>query len=982
MAKKTEEPGGQLTDYRYIDKKRKYITPAGLASQGKVEEAPKLQFEYNPHLPPVLRFDETGQTDKLPELLEKALRGPLTEDEANILSDALKKNEPWLEWTGKREKKTFEVDPVALHIHERVSTQAILKVAKRENVQRDLFADPEMEYREAIKFYQHEMDWANRLILGDSLQVMASLAYRENLSGQVQMIYFDPPYGIKFSSNFQPELGRRDVKESDTDLTREPEVVKAYRDTWTLGIHSYLSYLRDRFILARTLLKDTGSIFVQISDENIQNVRLLMDDVFKKENFVSSISFKTSPGDTTSYLPPCLDYILWYCKDFEKAKIRKVFLPKIAGEAQGSSFDWVEFENGFVRPSNNQENETPDFSINSRLFRWADPRRKGKSEGAKFLYQYNGKPFEPGPGMTWKTSPEGLKRLECSDRLGIKGKQLNYKRFLEDFPLTELLNMWADTMNSFLKRNYVVETNPLIIKRCLLMATEPGDIVLDPTCGSGTTAFISEQLGRRWITIDTSRVAIALARQRLLTSKFDHFQLIDPARSPSVENPFQYETVSHITLESIANNLALDPIFTKYDQMLDNKLLQINELLQNVDKEIRSNLLLKLQLKQKQEGKKSTTEADERRWKLPPDKFEHWDIPFDTDELYPIELKTTIEDYCNIWSQKMNEVNACIKANAEQVELVDKPEKVKGVIRVSGPFTVEGVMPVEFNLDADSPIQGIDEELETFDQATNAVSFIENIFLLLKREGVVFPGNRKMGFNELRLYDSGGTLINFEGEWMNGDKKVRKVGVSVGPQHGPITGWQVENVIRIAYKHGFDDVVFAGLSFTAEATAAIEDETNPNVKLHLTHISNDIQMGDLLKSTGSGQIFTVMGSPRIKLLKEKNGSFQIKMDGVDIYDPVGNVLIDTGADKVAAWFIDSDYDGRTFCITQAFFPDRDAWKKLEKALKGVIDPDKFEAFSGTLSLPFPVGEHKKAAVKVIDQRGNEVMKVLLLDKSY
>ncbi|MFA4864381.1 MAG: hypothetical protein WC605_11505, partial [Bacteroidales bacterium] len=285
-------------------------------------------------------------------------------------------------------------------------------------------------------------------------------------------------------------------------------------------------------------------------------------------------------------------------------------------------------------------------------------------------------------------------------------------------------------------------------------------------------------------------------------------------------------------------------------------------------------------------------------------------------------------------------------------------------------------------LDADSPIQGIDEDLETFDQATNAVSFIENILLLLKREGVVFPGNRKMVFNELRSYDSGGTMINFEGEWMNGDKKLRKVGVSVGPQHGPITGWQVENVIRTAYKHGFDDIVFAGFSFDAEAQAAIEDDSNPKVKLHLAHISPDVLMGDLLKSTGSGQVFTVMGSPRIKLLTESDGSFRIRMDGVDIYDPVRNVLIDTGADKVAAWFIDSDYDGRTFCITQAFFPDRDAWKKLEKALKGVIDPDKFEAFSGTLSLPFPVGEYKKAAVKVIDPRGNEVMKVLSLDKSY
>ena len=420
----------------------------------------------------------------------------------------------------------------------------------------------------------------------------------------------------------------------------------------------------------------------------------------------------------------------------------------------------------------------------------------------------------------------------------------------------------------------------------------------------------------------------------------------------------------------------------KYGPILEKHLEQVNFALQKIDREVRTKLLFKLHFKQRNEGKKSITEAEEKRWNLPVEKFKHWQVPFDVDELYPFEFRNAVEGYRRIWRQKMDDVNACIQANAEQIELVDKPEKVNGVVRVSGPFTVEGVMPVEFNLDADGPISEFDEVLETFDQATNAVSFIDNILLLLKREGVIFPGNRKMSFTELRTYDSGGTMINFEGEWVAAENKVKKVAVSVGPQHGPVTGWQVENVIRTAYKHGFDDVVFAGFSFDAEAQAAIEDDSNPQVKLHLAHISPDILMGDLLKSTGSGQVFTVMGSPRIKLLSESDGSFQIKMDGVDIYDPIGNVLIDTGADKVAAWFIDSDYDGRTFCITQAFFPDRDAWKKLEKALKGVIDPDKFEAFSGTLSLPFPMGEHKKAAVKVIDPRGNEVMKVLSLEKNY
>lgn len=948
---KQEPPKNPVSDYRFKDKKRKYITPAGLASQGQVEEVPKLEFEYNPHLPPVLRFDDSGQTDKLPELLEKALLGPLTEAEAIILADALKKHEPWLEWTGKREKKAFEVDPIALHIHERVSTQAILKVAKRENVQRDLFADPEMEYREAIKFYQHEMDWANRLILGDSLQVMASLACRENLSGQVQMIYFDPPYGIKFTKNFQPEVNKTDLKEQESDFSREAEVVKAYRDTWTLGLHSYLSYIRDRLILCRKLLKDSGSIFIQIGDENEHHIKSLLDEVFNNTNFIVRIVVQKTGSIEGDFVQSNCDYLLWYAKEKEKAikKFSQLYIER----TDKKSGEW-----------------SPDPLTSS-----------GSTLTSTILFSAYNQSFFPGNNAHWKTTNEGMQRLLNAERIIPQKNQIRFKKFYDDFPVKSLGSVWSDTGGAT-DMIYVVQTAMKVIARCLLMTTSPGDLVFDPTCGSGTTAYVAEQWGRRWITIDTSRVAVALARQRLLTAKFDHYKLRNSEKAPAEDNTFVYDTVPHITLKSIAQNLALDPIFARYDPLLDDCLAEINNALQKVDKETRSQLLLKLQLKQKQEGKKNIIDADERRWRLPIEKFEHWEVPFDIDEFYPSDFKTAIENYRKTWRQKMDEVNAGIQANAEQVELVDKPEKVNGVVRVSGPFTVEGVMPVEFNLDAGSPIQGFDEDLETFDQASNAVSFIDNILLLLKREGVVFPGNRKMGFNELRSYDSGGTMINFEGEWMNGDKKARKVAVSVGPQHGPVTGWQVENVIRTAYKHGFDDVVFAGFSFDAEAQAAIEDDANPQVKLHLAHISPDVLMGDLLKSTGSGQVFTVMGSPRITLLTEADESFRIRMEGIDVYDPVGNVLIDTGASKVAAWFIDSDYDGRTFCITQAFFPDRDAWKKLEKALKGVIDPDKFEAFSGTLSLPFPMGEHKKVAVKVIDPRGNEVMKVMSLDKSY
>lgn len=945
-----------ISDYRFDDSKRKNIPPAGLAAQGLMEAAPKQRFYYDPHLPPVLRSDELGDADKLPELLEKARKQILNEEEIQLLRAALRKHEPWLEWTGKREKKWFEVDPVALNIHERVSTQAILKIAKRENVQRDLFADPELAYKEAVKFYKHDMDWANRLILGDSLQVMTSLAYRENLAGHVQTIYFDPPYGIKFRSNFQNEVSNKDVKEQDDDLTREPEMIKAYRDTWTLGIHSYLSYLRDRVVLAKTLLKEEGSIFVQISEENLHLVRVMMDEVYGAENFISQISYATTTGRTSSFLPDVGDYILWYGRNKSKTKFRTVYLEKNV-------------------ISNDDEIELGDLTS------------QGASSSSQ-PFEFQGRVFYPSSQRHWSNEyPIGMNRLAASERIK-QVSETQIRAIKENSTLTSKYtkrnNRWDDTQfGAFSKEKiYVVQTAIKVIERCILMTSDPGDLVLDPTCGSGTTGYVSEQWARRWITIDTSRVAVALARQRLLTAKFDHYKLKDPNKSPGSQNTFICESVSHITLKSIAQNLSLDPIFEKYNSLLDIELKIINSELKKISKDIRRTLFAKMQGKQIAESKKNITEADLRRWKLPETVFEHWEVPFDTDTEYPHSFAKAIEKYRNTWRQKMNEVNACIQANAEQVELVDKPESVRGVVRVSGPFTVEGVIPAEFNFDETSPIESPSGELETFDLATNAVSFIENIYSLLKREGVLFTDNKHKKFAGLRSYDGGGGFIHFEGEWANGDGVERKVAVSIGPQHGAVTAWQVENVIRMAYKRGFDDVVFAGFSFTAEAQATIQDDSNPKMRLHQANIRPDVQMGDLLKNTGTGQIFTVFGLPKIKLVPLKDEEFEVIMEGVTIYDPIENSIVDLKHDKVAAWFLDVDYDGRTFCVTQAFFPDRGAWKKLEKALKGVIDEDKFEALSGIISLPFPIGEHKKAAVKVIDPRGNEVMKVLSLDKTY
>jgi len=1006
-------------DIRHAAKTR-HLPPAGLAAQGKIEQPQKVQYSYNPHLPPVLRFDSTGSSDRLPELLEKACKSPLTEDEAKLLAEALRVREPWLEWAGKRELPGFAVDPVALNIHERISTQAILKVAAREDVMRDLFADPELEYREAVQFYKHDVDWANRMILGDSLQVTASLARRENLAGKVQMMYLDPPYGIKFSSNFQSEIGKRDVRDRDADLTREPETVKAYRDTWTLGVHSYLTYLRDRFVLARELLADTGSIFVQIGDENLHRVRSLLDDVFGTQSLISQIAIKKTSGSTADFIPGSCDFVLWYARFKEKAKFRQLFVEKEPGEEGATGYTSVELVSGERRRLTNDEKadfkSLPKASVifaGDNITSQSVGRQKGEGAASWFHVQVDGFDFTPGPKARWKSNEEGMGRLSRAERLiGGDRATLSYKRTLNDFPVSPLGNVWTDTVGQNQlggEKVYVVQTALKIVERCLLMTTDPGDLVLDPTCGSGTTALVAEQWGRRWITIDSSRVALALARQRLMTAKFEYYKLRtlngeDLERNPSgtwlkdpmgqIDGPvtFDCETVPHITLKSIAQNVALDPIFAQHQPLLEGKLKALNAALSKVGTELRQRLAAKLAEKREHEGKKAVTDADRRRWLLPPSnrdpKIElivdrdyrgwyEWEVPFDTDADWPKQLQDALVAYRTAWREKMDEVNAAIAANAENEELVDQPERVPGIVRVSGPFTMEAVIPAEQRLDEE------EGEMETFDggaESVNAEAFQDRIIRLLKQDGVQFPSNRKMNFE--RLEAAPGEFLHAEGEWVNGDGKGRKVSVSIGPEHGPVTAYQVENALRAAHRRGVDDLVFAGFSFDGAAQALIQDDPNPSVRCHLAHIRPDVTMGDLLKDSADSQLFTVFGLPRVRLEKEKGGMFSVEMQGVDIYNPVENKIQPTDANRVAAWFLDSDYDGRTFCITQAFFPDKTAWDKLARALEGHVDGSRFAALAGTTSLSFPLGKHKRVAVKAIDPRGNEAMRVLRLDGKY
>ena len=1018
---------------------RKNIPLAGLESHGRVREAPPLQYQYNPHLPPVLRSaPDAAETDRLSELLAEARHRPLSEDEAWTLEEALKRHEPWLEWSGKRERPWFEVDPVALHMHERVSTQAILRTVAREDVQRDLFADPQQDYAKAVQFYRHDVDWANRMILGDSLQVMASLARREDLAGKVQMIYIDPPYGIRFASNFQPQLGQRGVKDRVQDLTREPEMVKAYRDTWMLGVHSYLSYMRDRLAIARELLSDTGSVFVQISDENVHRIRTLMDEVFGASNFVSQINYRTMTPLGSSGMSQVYDYLLWYSRDIANMKYQPIF--ERIDVSDDGEYTYVDAPGGAAQKLTRPEKSSVE-DLNC-IFKRSDLHSSGFTATCVFDFEFQGRTCTPSGAKSWRTNPEGMRRLIEGERLFLLGDKPYARQYHGDFGFQNLENSWNDTAAGFTeKKIYVVQTNPKVVQRCMLMTTDPGDLVLDPTCGSGTTAQVAEQWGRRWITIDTSRVALSLAKHCLMTAKFDYYQLReldaeDVARNPDgtwiaetgpdgrpTGNPmtFQCSVVPHITLRSIARNVSLDPIVGKYDPILADKLVALNSELGTVGDDLKAALVVKLIAKHREEGTSAVTDADVRRWllpgthlgwikavparrplkavttrqaeryreQIPRGEWKEWEVPFDADPDWPASLREALTAYRAAWRAKMDEVNDCIAANAPSEELVDKPEIVKDAVRVAGPFTVEGVIAVEDG--PDSPIGGAPEELEVFEAddageraVANAEAHLDKIIRLLKASGMDFPGNSNMRFSRLEPV-TGAALIHAEGEWMNGAGDERRVAVSIGPEIGNVTSMQVEDVIRSANRAGYDDVAFAGFGFDAAAQEAIESGSHPNLRLHMALIRPDVAMDDLLKTQPGSQLFTVFAAPRVRGPRRlETGDHVVGVQGMDVYDPVSGTLHPTDRERIAAWFVDTDYDGRTFCICQAFFPDWSKWDRLARALgdKGVVEKERFERLSGFESLPFSrpsrlvEGESWRVAVKVIDPRGNEGLRVL------
>ena len=1054
------------TSYKHSDKSRPNIPAAGMAVKDADIKKEKIPYLYDPHLSPVLRFDGTGETDRLSEeveaILEKAKSEPLTPEETQLLQDALlRSRQPWLEWSAKREKTQFEVDPVALHIHEKVSARAILTASERADIAEDLFSTQRLDREQERQFYQHSVDWANRLILGDSLQVMTSLSRREGLAGKVQMIYIDPPYGIKFSSNWQNEVGKRDVEEKNEGLTREPEMIKAYRDTWTLGVHSYLDYLKQRLILSRELLTDTGSVFVQISDENLHRVRALMDEVFGAENFFSQIHFTKTGSLSSGGIDEVGDYLLWYAKNHDAINFKPLFMSKAGSRSGIKNYANAMAKDGSSSRLNKKQLEGREsYPKELKLYGVHSLSSQSGTENTRFPIVFRNKSFELKSG-SWKSNKEGIERLRRAERLDSTDARVGYVRYLEDFNLMPHANLWTDTRGEMAPR-YVVQTASTIIQRCMLMTTNPGDIVLDPTCGSGTTAFAAEQYGRRWITIDSSRVAASIARQRILTAQFESYKTKDEGEGVDLSIPknpgtgFVYKTVPHITLKSIAQNKSLDPIFEKHEPILAEKLKALNETLNTIDDTTKSILIEKLVDKHKREGSNAVTDADQRRWMLPgcdaseiktftataasreegfsknitagqvkkykefaaeikSGNWEEWQVPFDTDPDWPQALQEALTDYRAAWRAKMDEVNKCIEANAAQEELVDQPEVIRGVTRVSGPFTVESIRPLENSMKGkveDSLIGGAPEELETFGESevqeeadyseadvnsTNTTSHIDRMLSLLRSDGLTFPGNKHVSFEgDLHPIDS--EFLHAEASYVPSEgAEARSVGIVIGPEHGAVTAFQANSAIFQAIGRKYDELVFAGFAFDSGAQDKIQD-ANENeasgITVHLCLIRPDVLTEGLKRNEkaksktaqASQQIFTVFGQPRTRLEDAEDGEIIVHMEGVDVYDPVKNELIDTKANKVAAWFLDTNYDGKTFCICQAFFPDKDAWGKLAKALKedNSEDGSRFSQvlanMSGQSSLPFRPGKYKRVAVKVIDPRGNEVLRIHELNR--
>jgi len=911
--------------YKHPESESPMRPEIGTQAQFKKKLPPK-KYRYDDSLSPVLEWDgqnparERGEARiakaeaELAEARKKLNGKPETKEAAGHVAAAqaaigeLKAmSKPFLNWAGKAERLSFDVPTLPLFIHERLSTKAILDTLKGHRFDRnqatmfDLFGDPQHSIADQVlRAYEHKDKWVNRMILGDSLVVMNSLLRYESLGGQVQMIYMDPPYGVRFGSNFQPFVRKRDVNHNDDeDMTREPEMVQAYRDTWELGLHSYLTYIRDRLKLARELLSLSGSLFVQISEENLHYVRGILDELFGSEHFVAQIVFTTTTSEKTNRIAGVCDYVLWYARDVEQVKFRPLFTDKELGGDGGTKYKSVELPDGSVAPLSSFGDEP--LPIGARIFRLDTVT--SQRPGGRYTVQFDGVPYRPEPGY-WKPSEDGFAQLIRAGRIRLEGNRLAYVRYFDDFPVYRLTNVWSDLSGIQSRTDakiYSVQTPTKIIERCMLMATAPGDLVLDPTCGSGTTAYIAEQWGRRWITLDTSRVPMALARQRLLTATFSWYELRDEHRGPGAGFVYKRKRnnkgeeiggiVPHVTLKSIAN--------------------------------------------------------DE-----PP---------------------------------------------AEEV-LVDRAESDSKITRVTGPFCFEATIPTPMEWEE----AGNKTSAES-GETTSDSSFVDRMIEILRKSPVLrLEGNRTVTIKSIRppaktlslsaeafvdatapgqkptLEDAMQEAAEQNGKTLPLSSKL--VAFVFGPENGAVNEGLVWQAAKEANAKNYTHLYVTGFAIQPNARELIE-KCDQVVGIPATYVqaTPDLMMGDLLKNMRSSQVFSVCGMPEAELRRVKPQSkddsqkYEVELLGMDVFDPTTMEVLNRRGDEVPAWFLDTDYNGLCFHVSQAFFPKTGAWENLKKALRGDYEETVWDHLAGTVSAPFEAGDHGQVAVKVIDERGNELL---------
>ena len=871
--------------------------------------------------------------------------------------------DPQLVWRGKDEQdwQDLVVPAPPLFIQEKVHPKVLIDdLVRRSKEDRaeaepqvDLFADfnglPDENAR--TEFYQHDANWANRMILGDSLQVMASLAEREGLRGKVQCIYIDPPYGIKFNSNFQWSTTSRDVKDGKTEhMTREPEQVKAFRDTWRDGIHSYLTYLRDRLTVARDLLTESGSVFVQIGDENVHRVRAVMDEVFGDENFVASIVFRKTTGKAGVSLDNTYDVIVWFAKEKETAKRRKLYFRR---EVEADrNFRWDLTESGATLPCGSHPH---------RIARMNPMTSQSGSQTTLFEFRFRGRSFVARKGG-WKTNADGMRRLSKAGRLMFSGQTLGFVRPFSDYPYQSFSDIWDDTRQSGFgdEKVYVVQTGGRAIERCVLMATDPGDLVLDPTCGSGTTAYIAEQWGRRWITIDTSRVALALARTRVMGARYPYYLLADSAEGQlkeaefarassaegsthgSIRHGFVYERVPHITLRAIANNAEIDVIHDEYQTKLEPLREALNK-------------------------------ATGEQW-------QEWEIPRDANEAWPDETKQLHAEW---WQQRIarqNDIDASIAAKADYENLYDKPFVDSKRVRVAGPFTVESLSPhrtLAVDEDGNAQADEVRDERAPYQTGNGNQDFTSIILENLRTAGVQQARkDDRISFTSLVPWP--GTMVCADGRYAEGDGDAEKrAAVFVGPEFGTVSRPDLVEAVREAADAGFDALIACAFNYDAQASDFSQLGRVPILKARM---NADLHQAQDFKKTDRANLFVVFGEPDIEIApidgNGKGEQLQVKINGVDVYHPSTGEIRSDAADGIACWFVDTDYNQESFFVRHAYFLGaRDPYKSLKTTLKAEIEPDAWATLNSDTSRPFAKPKSGRIAVKVINHLGDEVMKV-------